>query len=343
MKNTALASLLCLATLTGCYDDYVEDYDYSGVYIAYQYDLRSFIVGEGMQFEIGSVLGGVLANERDRSVYYVLDDDLVDGNLAPYSGAAAPFTAWQAMSGTITASGISQSYVTEAVKASGIDRLTPLPRDYYTVSDERKITIPAGRHTGTITVKADSLALLSDPDMGYNPCYAIGYRITSADADTVLLAKSYEVIAVRCENMLFGHYYHGGKSMTVNAAGQVTATKVYPTTIPAEEGTHAVYTLTTAAPDAVTTDYIGNGAKAGSLRLRLDGSRIEVTSPTNSIEDLGSSYNRARLLQDRKIFLHYRYPNGDGTSTEVIDTLTFRNRIHDGVNEWQDSDPTHYE
>ena len=61
------------------------------------------------------------------------------------------------------------------------------------------------------------------------------------------------------------------------------------------------------------------------------------------VEDLGSTYNRARLLQDRKIFLHYRYPNGDGTYTEVIDTLSFRNRIRDGVNEWQDSDPTHYE
>lgn len=179
--------------------------------------------------------------------------------------------------------------------------------------------------------------------MSHDPYYAIGFRLTSADADTVLIAKSYQVVAVRYENMLFGHYYHGGKMHTVNAAGQITATKVYPTTIPSQEGTHAVYTLTTVAPDAVETDYIGNGTKQGSLRLTLDGDKVTVSSSSISVEDLGSGYNRARLLQDRKIFLHYRYPNGDGTSTEVIDTLSFRNRMHDGVNEWQDSDPAHYD
>lgn len=96
MKNRIAALPLLLALFcSGCYDDYVEDYDHSGVYVAYQYDLRSFIVGEEMSFEIGSVLGGVIENERDRSVYYVLDDDLVDGDLSPYSGAASPFTAWR--------------------------------------------------------------------------------------------------------------------------------------------------------------------------------------------------------------------------------------------------------
>ena len=67
--------------------------------------------------------------------------------------------------------------------------------------------------------------------MSHDPYYAIGFRLTSADADTVLIAKSYQVVAVRYENMLFGHYYYGGKMHTINAAGQITATKVYPTTI----------------------------------------------------------------------------------------------------------------
>ena len=50
-----------------------------------------------------------------------------------------------------------------------------------------------------------------------------------------------------------------------------------------------------------------------------------------------------RQLQNRKLFLHYRYPNGDGTFTVVRDTLTFRNRIRDGVNEWQDENPKNYD
>ena len=47
MKNRIAALPLLLALFcSGCYDDYVEDYDHSGVYVAYQYDLRTFVVGE---------------------------------------------------------------------------------------------------------------------------------------------------------------------------------------------------------------------------------------------------------------------------------------------------------
>lgn len=344
-----LATLLAAATLAGCYDEYVKDYDYSGVYIAYQYDLRTFVVGEGMKFTVGSVLAGVMDNERDRSVYYALDDELVTGDLAPFNGLdelgqpSAPFTAFDVMSGKSTSGTVSQSYVTTAVKASGIKELTPLPREYFTVSDEEKMTIRRGRHTGTITVRADSAAFLADAKAGRNPYYAVGFRITSADADTILLSKSFEVIAVRYENKLFGNYYHGGETQVVDARGEELSKEVYPTAVPSDEGTHGIYTLTTDAPDALTTNYIGT--KEGSVRLTLDGKEIRVSGSVDGskeIEDLGSRFNDARLLQNRKLFLHYRYPNGDGTFTVVRDTLTFRNRIRDGVNEWQDENPKNY-
>ena len=343
------AALLATALLTGCYEKYVKDYDYSGVYIAYQYDLRTFVVGEGLKFQIGSVLAGVLSNDRDRSVYYMLDDELVTGNLAPYNGLdelgqpSEPFTAFEVMSGASTSGNVSQSYVTEAVKSSGIRELTPLPREYFRVSQEEKMTVPRGRHTGTITVRADSAAFLADAQAGSKPYYAFGFRITSADADTILLSKSFEVIAVRYENMLFGNYYHGGTTSVVDATGTVLSSEVYPTTVPSDEGTHGVYTLTTVAPDALTTNF--RGTQEGSLRLTLDGANVTVASTDASqpVEDLGSSFNRARLLQNRKIFLHYRYANGDNTYTVVKDTLTFRNRIRDGVNEWQDENPKNYD
>ncbi len=345
-----IATLLLSATLVSCYDEYVKDYEYSGVYIAYQYDLRTFVVGEGMKFEIGTVLSGVLSNDRDRSVYYTFDDELVTGNLAPYNGldelgqASAPFTAFEVMSGASTSGTVSQSYVTEAVKASKIADLTPLPREYFTVDRDRKFTVGRGRHTGTIEIKADSAALLADEHVGPLPYYALGFRITSADADTVLFSKSFEVIAVRYENMLFGNWYHGGETSVVDATGRVLSSEVYPTTVPSDEGTHGVYTLTTVAPNALTADWIGT--QAGKIRLTLDGDNIRVeNAATNGqpIEDLGSSFNRARLLQNRKLFLHYRYANGDDTFTVVRDTLSFRNRIRDGVNEWQDENPEHYE
>ena len=71
-----------LPLLAACYEPYVKDFDYSGIYIPYQYDLRSVVVGEGMSFEIGAVLGGVIENTRDRKVEYCIEDELVTGNLA---------------------------------------------------------------------------------------------------------------------------------------------------------------------------------------------------------------------------------------------------------------------
>lgn len=347
MKNitiifrTVLSAAAALA-LTGCYKDYVQDYDYSGAYLAYQYDLRTFVVGEGMQFKIGAVLGGVMSNDHDRDIWYEFDDNLVTDDLRFYvPNAETPFNAFTEMSGQTTVGAVSQDYVKNAIQRSGIKSLTPLPMNAVKVPEGERFTIKKGNHTGTITVKADSAAFLALPGAGTLPYYAIGFHLTSADVDTVLLSRSYEIIALRYENMLYGNWYHGGKTVVTDASGNVVSTDVYPTSVPSDEKTHEVYTLTTVAPNAVQTNY--RGAGAGAVRITLDGGNVALTTADAvAIEDLGSGYNGAKLLQNRKIFLNYSFANADGTKSVVTDTLTFRNRIRDGVNEWQDENPEHY-
>ena len=94
-----LAVITCFAC--GCYEDYVRDYDYDAVAIAYQYDLRSFVVGEGMEFKIGAMLGGVLSNDRNRKVDIVIDDELVNGDLSSYVSSETSFTAFDVMSADV--------------------------------------------------------------------------------------------------------------------------------------------------------------------------------------------------------------------------------------------------
>ena len=66
------------------------------------------------------------------------------------------------------------------------------------------------------------------------------------------------------------------------------------------------------------------------------------TGAKYSVEPDGESrFVRSKLLQDRKIILSYKYQSGSDT-VHARDTLTFRNRIRDGVNEWQDENPQHY-
>jgi hypothetical protein len=56
-----------------------------------------------------------------------------------------------------------------------------------------------------------------------------------------------------------------------------------------------------------------------------------------------ATFNNTKLLQNRKIFLKYTYTDPVTTYTwTCTDTLTFRNRIRDGINEWQDENPSHY-
>lgn len=341
--NKIIPAALAVAALaiTGCYDSYIKDYEYSGVYLAYQYDLRSFVVGEGMQFKIGAALGGVIDNKRDRNVWYAFEDNLLTDDLSQFvPSAESAFTAMTEMTGKTAVGAVSQDYVKTDMNACGITALTPLPQDAIQIPEGNKFTIKKGYHTGTITVKADSAAFLALPGASANPYYALGFHITSADADTILLSRSYEIIAVKYESMLFGYWYHGGKTTITDSEGNMLHRNVYNTEIPAEENTHQVYTLTTSDPYSVTTDYIGT--ESGSVTITLKDGKLSVASDKAGFEDLGSEYNNAKLLQNRKIFLKYSYQNTDGNKAVVTDTLTFRNRIRDGVNEWQDENPEHY-
>ena len=338
MKKIVLLFLPILA-LSACYEPYVKDYDYSAIYVANQYDLRSLVVGEGMQFDFGAVLGGVMDNARDRVVRFELNDDLVIGDLSIF-GADSPFTAMDGMLGTAPVGTLSQKYVTDAVAAADLTALTPLPASHFRLSNDSRMTIAKGQHTGTVTLKADSLSFLSDEHVGVQPYYAIGYSIFSTDADTVLLSKSFGVIALRVENTFFGWWYHGGKSRMTAADGTVTET-VYPTKIPADANTFEVYEMVSVTPYAVKTNFFHN-RKDASMLISMEGNGIVVSAEDGSITDTGSGWNHARLLQDRKIFLNYSYTSADGSVTTVSDTLSFRNRIRDGVNEWQDENPDHY-
>ena len=113
-----LIPIAALFLVTGCYEDYVRDFDYAAVYAAYQYDLRTFVLGEGAQFDFSVALGGVMANDRDRAVEISLDESLLTG----------------AVAGMKSQSLVSGDYVSSAFKSFSGSDLTPLPASHYSVS-----------------------------------------------------------------------------------------------------------------------------------------------------------------------------------------------------------------
>lgn len=72
----------------------------------------------------------------------------------------------------------------------------------------------------TLSVPPDARTLvISFVGMTTQELPAIPFRITKADADSVLVDKDYAVIGVKYENMLFGNYWHGGVTIEKDASG----------------------------------------------------------------------------------------------------------------------------
>lgn len=320
MKKKLVLSLFLMAALSSCYKDYIEDFDYTAIYFPYQTNVRTFVVGEGMTIEVGAALAGVRDNTRDRLVNFTMDSKLITSDILE-----------------------TMKNGTNHVKAgvAAVKQLVMLPGNYFTISSNNQIIIKKGTYSGTVTIKADSAAFLADPAT-LNATYVLPFYINSADADSVAMDKRYSVIGLKYENMLFGNYWHGGVTTVKDSTGKVIRTTNYYTTIPSPEV--KVMNLTTVAPNALVTNLISD--QKGAFKITLDGTKITVGQAVGSkvvvLPDGESTFNRPKLLQERKLFLKYKYANADGTTSYATDTLTFRNRIRDGVNEWQDENPSHY-
>lgn len=311
--------------MTSCYDDYLKDFDFDAIYFTYQTNVRTFVVGEGMKIQVGVVLGGTSENNRDREVEFQLDNTLINSETL----AAMKNSTYGHIKNAVTP----------------VLEFKELPSAYYTMSNNNKFVIAKGENAGMITVKADSSTFLSDPD-AIIPTYVLPFRLTKADADSLRDGKNYTVIAFKFENMLFGNYWHGGVTTIKDGTGTVIDEVKYFTAIPSPDS--KAWALTTTGPSTLVTNGVSDISSSSKpeFGITLDGSNIVVNSiPGASYEvqpDGPSSFNRARLLQDRRIFLSYKYQNTAGNWCYAKDTLTFRNRIRDGVNEWQDENPSHY-
>jgi len=322
MKKIWIVLLLAVA-LGSCYEDYITDFDYDGIYFPYQTDVRTFVVGEGMKIEIGAALGGVRENTRDRIVTFSLDNSLVNA-------------------ATLTAMKGGAQYIKDAV--APVTTLLPIPANYYTLSNNNTMVIKAGQHMGSIVMKIDSAKFLADPKALYAN-YAIPFNMLTADADTILEPRRTAVIGLKYENMLFGNYWHGGVTTEKDAAGTVISTTAYYSAVNQPE--NKTWKLTTVAPNELVANGISaNTSAKQEMKLTLDGANILVSTMAGSTFPVtangASTFNRAKLLQNRKILLNYKYVNAAGNTCYAQDTLTFRNRVRDGVNEWQDENPANY-
>lgn len=323
-------TFLALAAVA-CYDDYTGDYSLVAAGFANQTDVRSVIVGEGMSFSTGVALGGTVENDEDRYITIATDYSLVNASVL----SAMKSHTFQ--------------YISDLM--SQVSSISALPANVYELESEGRHTgqvlIPKGSHMGKITVRIDSAAFLADAGRVY-PKEVLPLRLTDGNGTTLMEGRETSVIGVRYENMLFGNWYHGGYADKTDALGSPIGTSdTYYTSVPQAE--NLVWTLTTVAPFELTANAVGQEFSGSTAQMKLtlnSDDTITISSvpgASYTVEPDGESrFVRSRLLQDRKIILNYKYSSG-ATTYHAHDTLTFRNRIRDGVNEWQDENSAHYE
>ena len=148
--------------------------------------------------------------------------------------------------------------------------------------------------------------------------------------------KDYAVIAVKCENRFFGFWTRRGMTRSYDWMGNKSGDDDYESPSLAES---RQYELTTVSANSVSCNKVAGST--GQMTLTFDGSSVAISSDDGKITGTGS-FNGATLLQDREIYLRYKVTHDDGSYDEVRDTLAFRNRIRDGINEWQDENPDQY-
>jgi len=328
-----LAFILLSIALVSCYDNYILDYPITAVYFPYQIDVRTFVVGEGMKVEVGAALGGTRDNPKDRNVNFTFDNTLLAPALVKMKIA-------------------SQGYI--KTPTATVVTLLPMPTNYYTISNTGLMVIKAGWHSGSVVIKPDSVNFLTDSVKTIIATYALPFKITTApEVDSILEPKRTNVVGFKFEHKLFGMYWHGGAAV-INRPSKPDSTYAYKTTIPTAESN--VWTLRTIGPQTLATNaYYTAGASAtkNELLIVLKNGKVYVSSAVGSTytytADGESTYNNPKLLQKRMLILKYKYTvplvpvtATSGFTYHCVDTIAFRNRLRDGINEWQDENPSHY-
>ena len=308
MKAKLFFLLTVILSLTSCkkYEDFIEDFDYSTTYFAYQKPVRT-VFSDDLSIEIGVVLGGKRENKTDERVTFQIEPEML-----------------------------------QDVDYVGSNQFKLLPEDYYSLSDNNTIIIPKGKFLGTVRLTLNKEKFLMDP-LAVESTYALPIRITESSTDQILkgdieagiAAKDYTIVVIKYISEYHGVYYHRGQRTSYDNLGNMIETLKY-------VGEHEediyiknlVWNLGTINASSLTTDGVAeflSGTSKYSMVLNInENNSVSISdnlSPGSSqitgIKDLGDSkYDREK----KQFYLNYEYiDEASGIRYVMADTLIYRN------------------
>lgn len=294
--------LLIIIPFSCYYQDFRVDYPYSSVYFANQFIKRSFVEDETNTIKVGVMLGGKRTNIDGEKVFFSLDNK----------------------------SGLSETpYI-------------PLPEKYYTLSNNQEFIIEPGSFIGEISMDIHS-DFYMDP-LAHQNYYALLFRLESTTADSILCNKDSLLLILSFESGYFGNYYHNGRVIRKDTdLDSIIDTIIYRQEEPVTNNVN-IWTLSTAGSKTVYSRGIANYAPSDltgfyikiydpdSLDIIADSALIAQGYDWKIKLDVGDNYYDPVA---RRFYLNYSFQDVQtGYKCYASDTLIFRNRILDGVNQW---------
>ncbi len=259
-----IISVISLFFLASCaYEEYIEDYDFSGTYFASQQPLRTVVARGDKNFEVGVTIGGLRADDGSHWVDFTIDSVLLDS----------------------------------LPEASG---LTLLPASHYILGDESRFNI-AKTFMRTVEVQLTD-AFFADP-LALTATYALPLRIVATSVDSIMGYDMDETTAVSSadgSNMditilvlkyispYSGNYYSKGVQYELAADGSYADTLTYDLD---ELNANDVIYLETLSENSVKTERIGGSLSGGwTLTINDDGT-VTPTTDDVTVESATVSYS----------------------------------------------------
>ena len=209
---------------------------------------------------------------------------------------------------------------------------TVLPDSLYDLVDADgnavtdKIVIPAGAVQGFVYLKANREAFLANPlTLGNN--YALSFELESVvNADSILAEFSSRLFTFSYINKLYGYYTQGGQYVKTDAQGSETVD--YP------GGIDDVVLMEMKSPTTMKTTSYSTAYSAEMNIVLADDNTVSImgVDALSTITDDGASYYAPST---RTLFLNYSYIS-NGVTYKATDELLFRNRVVDGVNQYNE-------
>jgi len=294
LKGIYMSIGLCL--FTSCYDDYKEDYHTSVAYFYNQELSRSFVVNEVHDIKVGITMGGKRFSDAQETVGYLIDPALLTGT-----------------------------------------GLTLLPTEYYTLSNPSQFVVHKGDFDGNITIAIDP-SFFNDP-MALDGTYALPFRLTDTSLDALLEDKEILVLQLKYEASLFGNYYHNGATVAKDAEGVIIdeLSSIYHQEEPVTNDVNN-WVLSTLSSNTLATSGISNLLDSETNRLifniELDSDgEVTIASNPESTIDVSQNGTCSYDTSKKEFYINYSY-SLEGNNYFATDTLSYRNRILDGVNQW---------